>query len=92
MIASPEIKTKVANSTLGSTARLSTPDLISCEVGDDKFKKYFPRDYVGQIMLQAIGLKVDFFMYFTAGETVLLYSVFIRVPSTCRNQLESRVE
>lgn len=71
-MASLKIKTKVADSRLGRTARLSTPDLNTCEVGDENFKKYVPREYVGQITLQAIFLKVEFCMYLAARETGLL--------------------
>lgn len=80
IIAVVEIKTKVASTTLGEVMILATPDLVYCELGDDDFRKYVPKAHMGQVLHQAVVLKLQFILYVNAAETGLLYCVLIRCP------------
>lgn len=51
-----EIKTRVAASTFGESATLSNADLIRCDVEDDFFRKYVPREHMGQLLHQLLVL------------------------------------
>lgn len=52
--AAVEIKTHDAAITLGTSAELYSADLIRCDVGDELFRNYIPREHIGQVMHQVV--------------------------------------
>lgn len=67
-VASVEIKTSVAEITVGELLSLATPDFIYCKIGDRTFKKYVRERLVGQVLHQMIVLHVNFCIYVRASE------------------------
>lgn len=79
--ASVEIKTRVSPISLGEAVRLSSPDIVRCEVGDETFRKYVPREHMAQVLHQLVVLRLRFAIYVCAAETGILYTVIIRFPA-----------
>lgn len=55
-LAAVETKTRVAASNIGQFAPLSTSELTRCDVGDETFRKYIPREHIGKLMHQLFFL------------------------------------
>jgi len=84
VLATVEIKTRVAATSLGESSALSTSELILCDVGDDKFRKYIPREHMGQLMHQLVVLGFGLALYVCAAETGIIYVVLVRCSSNVR--------
>lgn len=84
-IASLEIKTKVASTTLGGTIHLSSSDVIFCDLGDNICHQYIPPDHLSEIVVQVTVLNLTFALYVVASETGVLFVVVLRVNASQRN-------
>ena len=72
VIASVEIKTSVATSSLDRGVGRATVDIVFCTVGDDQFKKYIPKEHIGQMIQQMIVLCLNYVIYISAAEVGLM--------------------
>ncbi|PXF43284.1 hypothetical protein BWQ96_06981 [Gracilariopsis chorda] len=73
-----EIKTRVADSSVGEAVLLSCPDVVLCEAGNDTFHKYIPQGHMAQLMQQVFVLGLRVGIYVAAAETGILYIVVYR--------------
>ena len=76
-IASVEIKTSVAQSSLSRALNLATADVVTCCVGDAKFRRYVPDQHVGQVIHQMVVLSVNFVIYVSAAEAGTIYTCVV---------------
>lgn len=90
-VASLEIKTSVASSSLQRNVRRASVDVVTCIVGDDVFNRMIPKEHVGQMVQQMCVLQCHFSIYVGASQTGLLYKVAARIEpatlETCRDVL-----
>ena len=78
ILASVEIKTSVASSSLDRAIGTATADSITCEFGDATFRQYIPETHMGQVIQQLPVLRVYLAVYVSASETGVLYVVIVR--------------
>lgn len=83
-LAPVETKTKVAESTLGSTFQLTWVDPVFCDVGDDLCRRFIPPDHLVQFLHQPTLLKSTIAMYIVVSETGVLYTVVMRFTGLIR--------
>lgn len=76
-----EIKTVIAENTVGNAIRSQTSDIIVCDFGDDTFKKFIPSEHAAQILQQMIVLNVNLCLYVRATETSLIYCALVHANS-----------
>lgn len=86
IIASVEIKTSIASSSLDVTHRHASLDVIYCRIGDHEFVRRIPLKHCGQLLQQSLVLDVDYFVYVAASETSILFICVIYIPSYVRRQ------
>ena len=79
-IASIEIKTCIAESSLDRAIGRATVDTICCTVGDDQFSRYIPKEHMGQIIQQMIVLSLNHTIYVCAAEVGLMYVAIVYCP------------
>lgn len=60
-------------------------NLITCTVGEDKFREIIPSERRGQVLHQAIVLQVQYVVQVATSETGILYTAVVFVPSTVSN-------
>ena len=93
LLAAVEIKTKVAPSSLGRAVSLMSADVLFCDIGDEMFQKYVPREHMAQVIHQIFVLGFRIAVYVVSAETLILYTVVIRCSQTmlwaCENVLIS---
>ena len=77
-VATVEIKTCVAASSLDKSIEKATVDVVTCSVGDEIFQRYVPESQMGQILHQFEVAKPMFVNYISASESGLLYICVIR--------------
>lgn len=53
-----EVRTRVAATTLWTSTALYSAELIRFDTGDETFRRYIPREYVGQIMHELVVLDI----------------------------------
>jgi hypothetical protein len=58
VLASVEIKTSVAASSLERSVQLASIDVKACQVGDEFFRRLVPEEHVGQLLHQMLVLKI----------------------------------
>ena len=75
VVASVEIKTRVAPSSLAQVLPLARADIVQCEVGDENFTKYVPKEHMAQVLQQLLVLGIRYAVYVAAAETVIPYTV-----------------
>ena len=51
-LASVEIKTRVAPRNVDSALTLAAANIISCNVGDERFHQFVPAEHIGQLLHQ----------------------------------------
>ena len=81
-LAAVEIKTKLALSSLDRAVSLTSADVLFCDVGDETFQNYVPREHMDQVIRQLFVLRFKFAVYVDATETRILYTVVIRCSQT----------
>ncbi|PXF43989.1 hypothetical protein BWQ96_06222 [Gracilariopsis chorda] len=88
-----EIKTNVAQSSLDRALGLATADLVTCEVGDQSFRRYIPAEHIGQILHQMLVLAVKYVIYVSCSESGIMYTVLVHcnnsVLDTCLSALNA---
>lgn len=80
-VAAVEVKTSVADTTVGDLLSLATATTIYCKVGDSSFVKYVAKEHTGQVMQQMMVLNVNFCIYVRAAECGVVYKVIVYCPS-----------
>lgn len=85
-LASVEIKTSVAASSLERSLSNTTMDVKTCVVGDADFQNLIPREHCGQILQHAVVLSAEYVVYIAAGETGILYAAVVKVPTAVSEQ------
>ncbi|PXF43106.1 hypothetical protein BWQ96_07140 [Gracilariopsis chorda] len=92
-LCSVEIKTNVAQSSLDRALGLATADLVTCEVGDQSFRRYIPAEHIGQILHQMLVLAVNYVIYVSCSESGIMYTVLVHcnnsVLDTCLSALNA---
>ena len=88
IIASVEIKTSVASSSLDRVIAIATADAIICEFGDATSRQYIPEIHMGQVIQQMLVLRVRLAVYVSSSETGILYVVVVRAPEYILNAFE----
>lgn len=83
-LASVEIKTSVASSSLDIALGNASQDVVYCYVGDDEFVKRIPLGHVGQLLQQALVLDVNFVVYVASSETGILFICIALIPASVR--------
>ena len=91
VLAAVEIKTKVATSSPGRAVSMTSADVLSCDVGNETFQKYAPREHMAQVMHQLVVLRFRFAVYVVAAETGILYTVVIRCYQTMLRACENLI-
>lgn len=74
-LASVEHNTGVSSSIIGIVLLSSRFDIIICELGDDIFKKYIPKEHFEQIIHHLYTLSVNYDIYVSASEVGLMKPV-----------------
>lgn len=85
-IASVEIKTSTAQSTLDRALSRATAEVVKCSVGDAKFKQYIPTEHIGQVLHQLVVLSVNYLIYISASEAGVMYTVVVHCSSNIIDQ------
>lgn len=85
-LASVEIKTSIASSSLDRALRVASVDVKTCIVGDAAFRSLVPREHTGQILHQMVVLSVRLVVYVSAAEVGVLYIVVIKSPQNILDQ------
>lgn len=75
-----EVMTSVATSSLSVFLTSSFQDVIMCTVGDETFVTAVPLIQCVQLLQKAIFLGVDYVIYVTSSETVILFICVVKVP------------
>lgn len=70
-----EMKNIVASSSLGLALTKAKVDVVRCEVGDEVFRHYVPKEHVAQVLHQQLVLDIRYVIYVPASEIVFLYIV-----------------
>ena len=94
LLATVEIKKRVASKSLNTALELATGDAVFFEVGDETFRKYIPESHTAQALNQMMILDVNVAIYLAAGETGLLYVVYVHCSgvhlATCQSILTAQ--
>jgi hypothetical protein len=82
-LASVEIKTSVAESSLRSAVSNASVDVVTCDLGDETFRRHIPEDHMAQMIQQMIVLTTPFAIYVSASETGIMFVLVIRGSANC---------
>ena len=88
-LASIEIKTSVADSSLQNNLLRSTTDVIYCSVGDATCRLSIPEEHIFQVLLQLCIIKTQYGIYLAASETGLMRAVVIKCGQSTLDSLLS---
>jgi hypothetical protein len=77
-LASVEVKTSVAASSLSGAVSNAAADIIKCDLGDATFRQYVPEAHMAQVIQQMIVLSTLFAVYVSASETGIMFVLVIR--------------
>jgi hypothetical protein len=83
VVASLEIKTSVAASSLSSAVSNAAADVITCDLGDATFREHMPEAHMAQVIQQMIVLSTSFALYESASETGVMFILVIRGSVHC---------
>jgi hypothetical protein len=86
-IASIEIKTSVARSSLDRELGRATVDVLTCTVGDATFRELVPTEHMGQIIHQMLVLSVNYVIYMPAAEVGIMYILVVQLSDDIRQLL-----
>ena len=73
-LASVEIKTNVAESSLDRLMQNATVDVLSCKVREGLFLELIPREHAGQLLHQMVVMAVKYVVYVAASESGILFT------------------
>lgn len=79
-LATVEIKTNLAASSLDRAVSRASMDVKTCEGGDAEFRNLVPREHCGQVLQQAIVLCAQYAVYVCAGETGNFFAAVNKAP------------
>lgn len=76
LLATIEIKMCVAASSLDASIKISSSNLILCDLGDKKSRKYLPKEHIGQLLHQIVVLGGCALYVSTADTDILMLKSF----------------
>lgn len=74
-LATVEVKTTVASSTLGGALELVTTEIVYCDMGDQTSHEYIGPEHISQALHQAAILRPSYAIYIVASQIGVLYTV-----------------
>lgn len=93
LLATVEIKTSVAESSVQLITSNATATAVHCTVGDENFRKYIPEGHIDQLLHQLLVTGLRHGIYVAATETSIQYTVIAFCPEdiiiACKRALVS---
>lgn len=77
VIASVEMKSGIADSSVDRLIDLVSPEVIFCELGDETFSKWVPEHHIGQLLDQMVVVSLKYALYVAAGENGLAFILVV---------------
>jgi YqaJ-like viral recombinase domain len=79
---SVEIKTSVSEISSSVTTQNASADVITCELGDEAFRKHVPEAHMAQVIQQMVVISILFAIYLRATETGFMFVLVIRASES----------
>lgn len=90
-LASVEIKTNIAESSLDRNMQNATVDVMKCKVGEPSFLSLILKEHAAQLLHQMVVLSVNYVVYVAATESGVLFTAVVYCPQdildTCHQAL-----